>query len=47
MTFNIIKKKVAELSDVSSILLRNHIAGYVTRYLAYKSKEKTSPPISE
>jgi small subunit ribosomal protein S17e len=41
------KKKVAELSDVSSILLRNRIAGYVTRYLAYKSKGKTSPPISE
>ena len=26
------KKKVSELSDVSSILMRNRIAGYVTRY---------------
>ncbi len=41
------KKKVAELSDVNSNLLRNRIAGYITRYLASKSKGKTSPPISE
>ena len=26
------KKKVSELCDVSSILMRNRIAGYVTRY---------------
>ena len=26
------KKKVSELTDVSSILMRNRIAGYVTRY---------------
>ncbi len=26
------KKKVSELSDVSSILMRNRIAGYITRY---------------
>ena len=26
------KKKVSELSDVGSILMRNRIAGYVTRY---------------
>jgi small subunit ribosomal protein S17e len=26
------KKKVSELSDVSSIMMRNRIAGYVTRY---------------
>ena len=40
------KKKVAELSDVNSNLLRNRIAGYVTRYLASKNK-KTHQPISE
>ncbi len=26
------KKKVSELSDVNSILMRNRIAGYITRY---------------
>ncbi len=26
------KKKVAELTDVRSIMMRNRIAGYVTRY---------------
>lgn len=26
------KKKVSELTDVRSILMRNRIAGYVTRY---------------
>lgn len=26
------KKKVSELTDVSSIMMRNRIAGYVTRY---------------
>ena len=26
------KKKVSELCDVSSILMRNRIAGYITRY---------------
>jgi small subunit ribosomal protein S17e len=26
------KRKVAELTDVSSITMRNRIAGYVTRY---------------
>jgi small subunit ribosomal protein S17e len=34
------KLKVAELTDVSSILLRNRIAGYITRHLA--SKQKTA-----
>ena len=34
------KLKVAELTDVSSILLRNRIAGYITRHLA--SKQKTT-----
>ena len=32
------KKKVSELSDVSSKLLRNRIAGYITRYLSSKKK---------
>jgi len=36
------KEKVAELSDVSSKLIRNRIAGYVTRYLAYQKKRKTT-----
>jgi small subunit ribosomal protein S17e len=36
------KIKVAELSDVSSKLLRNRIAGYITRYLASKKEEKAS-----
>ena len=26
------KKKVSELTDVKSVLMRNRIAGYVTRY---------------
>ena len=26
------KQKVSELSDVGSILMRNRIAGYITRY---------------
>ena len=41
------KGKVAELSDANSKLLRNRIAGYVTRYLASQDKEKTSRPTSE
>ena len=36
------KNKVAELSDVGSKLLRNRIAGYVTRHLASKNKGKSS-----
>lgn len=34
------KNKVAELSDVSSKLLRNRIAGYITRYLVSKREKK-------
>ena len=41
------KEKVAELSDVGSNLLRNRIAGYITRYLASKNKVRVSQPISE
>ncbi len=33
------KKKVEELTDVKSILLRNRIAGYVTRLLSPRKKE--------
>jgi small subunit ribosomal protein S17e len=38
------KEKVAELSDVGSKLLRNRIAGYLTRYLASKQKGPVNPP---
>ena len=41
------KKKVAELSDVGSNIIRNRIAGYITRYLVSQIKGKPSPPISE
>ncbi|MBN2065318.1 MAG: 30S ribosomal protein S17e [Candidatus Thermoplasmatota archaeon] len=41
------KKKVSELSTVSSNLLRNRIAGYVTRYLASQNRRKMTPPSSE
>jgi small subunit ribosomal protein S17e len=41
------KEKVSELSDVSSKLLRNRIAGYITRRLANKNKGATGRPISE
>lgn len=34
------KLKVAELTDVGSIILRNRIAGYITRHLA--SRQKTA-----
>ena len=40
------KQKVEELSDVGSKLLRNRIAGYITRYLAYQHKDHNQP-ISE
>ena len=36
------KGKVAELCDVSSKLLRNRIAGYITRYLVSKKERETS-----
>jgi len=41
------KHKVAELSDITSNLIRNRIAGYITRYLVSQSKEKARQPISE
>ena len=40
------KEKVTELSNVDSTLLRNRIAGYITRKLA-SNKGKKSQPISE
>jgi len=41
------KQKVAELTDITSKLIRNRIAGYITRYLASQNKEKETQPISE
>lgn len=41
------KQKVEELSDITSKLIRNRIAGYITRYLASQNKEKENLPISE
>jgi len=40
------KKKVSELTDVQSVLMRNRIAGYVTRYrqrLALKRRPTPRP----
>ena len=39
------KKKVTELTDVKSILLRNRISGYVTRLLS--PRKKTGGGINE
>jgi len=41
------KGKVAELCNVDSNLMRNRIAGYITRYLISRSKGRVSKPISE
>lgn len=41
------KEKVDSLAQVSSKLLRNRIAGYITRYVVSRSKSKPSRPISE
>jgi small subunit ribosomal protein S17e len=41
------KEKVDLLVIVSSNLLRNRIAGYITRYVVSRSKSKPSRPISE
>ena len=40
------KKKVKELSNVDSNLLRNRIAGYITKKLSSTNK-KSKQPISE
>ena len=39
------KLKVAELTDVSSILLRNRIAGYITRRLSPKKRVRDTSVI--
>ncbi|MBS3777707.1 MAG: 30S ribosomal protein S17e [Candidatus Thermoplasmatota archaeon] len=41
------KDKVQELTDVRSNLLRNRIAGYITRRLASHEKSTATQPISE
>ncbi|MCK4332800.1 MAG: 30S ribosomal protein S17e [Thermoplasmatales archaeon] len=41
------KEKVEELVEVSSKLMRNKIAGYITRYLASRNKGRNNRPISE
>ena len=41
------KEKVEELVEVSSKLMRNKIAGYITRYLASQNKGRNNQPISE
>ncbi|MBN1281014.1 MAG: 30S ribosomal protein S17e [Candidatus Thermoplasmatota archaeon] len=41
------KEKLDKLVTVSSNLLRNRIAGYITRYVVSRSKNKPSRPISE
>ncbi len=41
------KEKVDLLVNVSTKLLRNRIAGYITRYVVSRSKSKPSRPISE
>ena len=41
------KLKVTELAEVGSKLMRNRVAGYVTRYVVSRSKSKPSRPISE
>ncbi|MDG6228906.1 MAG: 30S ribosomal protein S17e [Candidatus Thermoplasmatota archaeon] len=37
------KRKVGEITTVESHLLRNRIAGYITRLLAANKKEETLP----
>ncbi len=41
------KEKVEELTDVKSKVLRNRIAGYITRRLASKNKPTSVQPNSE
>ena len=36
------KQKVGELTDVKSKLLRNRIAGYITRFLSHNLRRKQS-----
>ncbi|MFH1100910.1 MAG: 30S ribosomal protein S17e [Methanobacteriota archaeon] len=41
------KHKVGELTDIDSNLIRNRVAGYVTRYLVCQKKGRLRRPISE
>ena len=41
------KEKVEKLAEVSSKLMRNKIAGYITRHLASRNKGRNIRPISE
>ena len=41
------KEKVAELAGIQNKLLRNRVAGYITRYLAAQNKGSMRRPISE
>ena len=41
------KEKVDQFAETSSKLMRNRIAGYITRYLASRHKRKSNLSISE
>jgi len=41
------KEKVTELADIDSKLIRNRVAGYITRYLASQNRGRLRRPISE
>ncbi|MEE9440460.1 MAG: 30S ribosomal protein S17e [Candidatus Thermoplasmatota archaeon] len=41
------KEKVDQFAETSSKLMRNRIAGYITRYLASRNKRRSNPLISE
>ena len=41
------KEKVDQLIEVDSKMIRNKIAGYITRYLVSKSQGQSGRPISE
>ena len=41
------KEKVEEFAETSSKLMRNKIAGYITRYLASRNKRRSTQLISE
>ena len=41
------KQKVMELVDINSKMIRNKIAGYITRFLASQKEGRLRRPISE
>jgi len=41
------KKKVEEFADIPSNMVKNKVAGYITRCLASQKKEKLKRPIYE